>query len=116
MRADDLVLHYLTTSLTKDRRLQSRMVGVSRVTSPPILTSKTITAPCVDTVELPTPVRYTELQQLVLKEGPLKQLIGMRMQRYLTQITESDFTVVIEAKLENSRRFRTSPLRGFLSA
>ncbi len=116
MRADDLVLHYLTTSLTTERRLQSSMVGVSRVTSRPAMTSKTIIAPCADTLEFSDPVHYPELRELAPKDGALKQLIGMRMQRYLTQVRENDFVAVIEARSTNSRLFQSSSLRGYLTS
>ncbi len=115
MHPDDLVLHYLTTALTWDKHVQSTVVGTSRIDSSPLIGAGNISAPCTDTIEFPHPVRYPELRKLRLKPGPLENLIGMRMQRYLTKIKRSEFRAVLETEPTNLLAFKRSPLNRILS-
>lgn len=106
----DFVLHYLTTSLTSQKEKRSSVVGVSRAISDPIVEGKKIVAKCSDTLEFPKPVSYNELIGLKQKSPSLRKLVGVSMQRYLTQISQSDFESILGVHPANMRRFSKSRL------
>jgi len=114
VKAGDLVLHYLTGTLTMQREKQSSVVGVSQVASNPAVVGKKIIADCSNALELPKPVSYGELLGLKRKSLSLQRLVGFSMQRYLTQISRSDFESVLNAHPTNARRFSKSPLARML--
>lgn len=110
VRAGDLVLHYLTTSLTPKKEKKSSVVGASRVAADPAAVGKKIVAGCSDTLELPKPVLYNELHGLKRKSPLLSKLVRLNMQRYLTQISRPDFESILGMHPANMRRFSKSRL------
>lgn len=115
MNAGDLVLHYLTSALTRQKELRSRVVAISRVASNPTVNEKRIIAPCSNTLMLPNPVSLDELRKLERKSPLLQKLVvNLRMQRYLSQISPSDFEAILRVHPVNLRRFSKSRLGKWL--
>jgi hypothetical protein len=110
----DFVLHYLTTALTHERGIQSSVVGVSKVTSEmkviPTSVGEKIFVKCSKAVALPKPVPYSELNQITKKSGQFAKLLRAYMQRYLTQITQSDFESILRVYPINMKRFLKSSI------
>ena len=115
----NLVLHYLTTSLTREKSMQSSVVRASRVASDvtvvPTAVGEKIVAKCSKVVVLPKPIPYLELNQIPKKSKGFAKLLRAYMQRYLTQITKSDFESILEIYPANKKRFLKSPLGRSLS-
>ena len=110
LKTDDLVLHYLTASLTRNKEKRSSAVGVSKVASDPTVAEKPIIAKCSDTLEFPKPVSYSALCGIKPKSAEFGKLLEVSMQRYLTQISQSDFELILGIYPANEKRFRKSPL------
>ncbi len=91
LRAEDLVLHNLITSLTNSPRVRSKVVAASRVTADPGIEKRNIVAKCSDTVELPVPISLKRLRRMNPKSEAFSVLLRMNMQRYLSRIEWSDF-------------------------
>ncbi|MEM3519911.1 MAG: hypothetical protein QXT22_05835 [Candidatus Hadarchaeales archaeon] len=116
INSGDLVLHYITSTLTRQKELRSKVVAVSLIASTPSITEKRITAPCSNTLLLPNPVSLAELRKLKQKSPFLRKLVDdLHMQRYLTQITQSDFKSILGVDSENMRRFLKSRLGKWLT-
>lgn len=106
----DTVLHYLTTALTRSQEQRSSVVAVSGIASDPA-EKRRIEAKCSNTVLFPKPVSYSELRSIQPKSREFEKLVArMSMQRYLTQMTKSDFESVLKVHPENWRKFLKSPL------
>lgn len=110
LKAGDLVVHYLTSSLTPQREKKSSIVGMSLVTSDPAMVGRKITARCSNTLEFPKPVPYSELRTIRRKSVGLDRLLEFSMQRYLTQISKSDIESILSVHPANNRRFSKSRL------
>ena len=61
VRAGDKALHYLTASLTSDKRLRSTIVASSRIISDPIRTTWNISAICNNMNILPKPIHVRKI-------------------------------------------------------
>lgn len=114
IKSGDFVLHYLTTSLTREKEKRSSVVGASKIDSDPSLVGKKIEARCSGTIEFPKPVLYSELQRINTKSEEFDKLVRVSMQRYLTRISESDFESVIGVHPANMKQFSKSPLARWL--
>jgi len=101
LKANDVVLHYLTSALTPEKKLQSRIVGVSQTASSPLFTKSRISVQCFNLEILHTPIHLSELIQIKPKSNGLKALLRVNMQRYLTKISKSDFESIIDLHPEN---------------
>ena len=110
LKAGDLVLHYLTITLTPASDKRGCVAWVSGVESSPALAGDRIVAKCWGTLELPRPVPCKKLRELRGKSAQLTKLVRMCMQRYLTRITHSDFESILGLYPENMKRFLKSPL------
>jgi hypothetical protein len=108
LKRDDLVFHYLAGALTPEKEKRSKIVAMSRIVSNPIVDGKRIAAKCAETVMLPSPVSRYELGGARPKSKGLKKLLRVNMQRYLTQISQSDFESILDAHPANARRFPKS--------
>jgi len=105
LKTGDFVLHYLTTSLTRQKEKQSSVIGASRIASDPTVVGKKIVARCSGTIEFPKPVPYSELHRIGRKSRKFDTLLRMGMQKYLTQISRSDFDSILGAYPANRKRF-----------
>jgi hypothetical protein len=110
LKSGDFVLHYLTGVLTPEKEKRSSIVGVSLIESNPIIEGKKITAKCSKVLEFAKPVSYKELCGVEPKSVPLRKLLKLSMQRYLTQISMSDFESILNVHPANMRRFSKSRL------
>ena len=113
LKAGDFVLHYLTGTLTSMKSKKSCIVCVSKVESSPAIIGNRIVAKCSGLLELPKPVSYKELCALKEKSAQLAKLLKMGMQRYLTQISRSDFESILGVHPANMKHFLKSPLAGY---
>jgi len=110
LKAGDLVLHYLTTTLTRQTEKQSSVVGASKIASDPTVIGRKIVAKCSCTAEFPKPIPYSELRRTVRKSKEFEKLLRVGMQRYLTQISCPDFESVLGIYPANMKRFSKSLL------
>lgn len=115
VKSGDIVLHYITTALTLQKELQSKVVAVSRIVSSPTVTGRKIIAPCSNTLILPKYVPLDELRKLKHQSPQLRKLvINLRMQRYLSRISRSDFEPILRVYPINMRRLSKSRLGKWL--
>lgn len=110
LKAGDLVLHYLTTTLTRQKEKRSSVVGASKVVSNPAVIGRKIVARCSGTVEFPKPIHYSELRRTVRKSEKFEKLLRVGMQRYLTKLSRPDFESILGTYPSNKKRFSKSLL------
>lgn len=100
VRAGDTVLHYTTQPLTR-KEWKSSIIAVSKVESDPVYEEKKILAACKDTIFLKTPVSYGELMALEPKSSEMKAAARIRLQKYLNEISFSDFAQILSLHSNN---------------
>jgi len=106
MKANDIVLHYLTNALTYKKEWRSSIVAISKTISEPIILDFKIQARCSEPIMLPKPISYSLMLKLRgQKSEKFKELLNIKMQRYLTKITLSDFYTILDAYPENRKLF-----------
>jgi hypothetical protein len=110
LETGDIVLHYLTATLTPQKEERSSVVGVSKIASTPTVIGKRIVAKCSHTLKFPTPISYSELRGIKRKSAELRGLLKINMQKYLAQISDFDFKSILDIYQANKKRFSKSPL------
>lgn len=105
LKAGDFVFHYLTATLTLPKERKSSVIAISKVASNPIAGEKRIEARCSSTLILPKSIPYSELSRINPKSKNFRLLVKRGMQRYLTQISKSDFNFILDAYPMNKKRF-----------
>jgi hypothetical protein len=103
IRSGDVVLHYITIPGAINKENVSSIIGISIVSSSPIVNASRITVPLKETVELPVKVNINELRTIKKPSIYLKTLLDMKLQRYLSQITSEDFINILSIHEENKK-------------
>ena len=98
----DIVLHYMTTSLTK-RDWMSSIVGVSTIDEHPRVVRKKIIAQCSRTTIFPVPIHLKSIKAMKNKSDYLEKLLNVNMQQYLSEISQSDFIQIMALNSENKK-------------
>ena len=106
VRAGDRTLHYLTASLTSDKRYKSTIVASSRIISDPIMTTMSISAMCNNVNIFPKQIHVKKIKELNINSDGLKSLLNINMQRYLTKMNESDYKSIIHIYPDNARTIK----------
>jgi hypothetical protein len=114
LKTGDIVLHYLTAALTPEKGQRSSIVGASKIASDPIIMGSKIVARCSNTLKFPSRISCSELYGIKRRSAGLRGLLKLRMQKYLTQISGSDFKSILDIHPANKKRFSKSPLGKYL--
>lgn len=101
----DAVLHYTTIALSK-KEWRGKILAVSLVASPPRIIGKKLVSECENTIFLPEPVQLSELRKISDKSLRFEELFRISLQRYLTQITKSDFDKIVALHSSNKERIK----------
>lgn len=100
----DIVFHYITSSMTRDKK-KSSVLGASEVISRPYIKNKKIIAEIGYTVEFPALVRFKDLKNICRASREFSKLLSLNMQRYLTEITQLDAYKLLSVYPENLRLY-----------
>jgi len=90
LREGDVVLHYMTATLTR-KEWRSSIIASSRIGKNPEVNGKKIVAPCSNTVMIEPPIKLLQIKKLPEKSDRLDRVLSYSMQKYLIEIDYQDF-------------------------
>jgi len=98
---NDIVLTYLSNSLTQNHNWKSSIVGISKIKNSYQKTNNTIRFDTYDDIELPIPIKYKEFKEIEEKSDLIKYAFRLNLQKYLFEITIKDFFQILKLHKEN---------------
>ena len=102
VRKGDVILSYLTRSLTKTPGWGSSIVGISTAAGSCYRKRQTLLVDTSDDLQLPVPIRYSEFRASETTSEGFKNMVSRCMQRYLFEITRDDLRHLIGLHKSNT--------------
>jgi hypothetical protein len=97
----DILLTYLTQSLTSKREWKGAIVGISKIKNPYYQVSNTLFVDTQNDEELPIPISFSEFKGQNRFSDSFNKLIRLSMQNYISEISLEDFTYLMKIHKEN---------------
>jgi hypothetical protein len=110
----DIVFTYLTRQLTENKNWRSSIVGISKVKKEYFGYRGYLYIKTVEDVELPVPIRYIDMLNPKGFSIGFKNMIKAAMQKYLINLTESDFKIIININKKNKQYFKNNQHYSYL--
>lgn len=98
---EDLVFTYLTRKITQEKEWQSSFVGISVIADVYHRVGNTILIDTRDDIQLPVPVKLSEVRTIQGHSFLLSKAIAKSMQAYLFEITKADCENLLSHHEEN---------------
>jgi hypothetical protein len=97
----DIILSYLTTSMTLKKEWRSAIMGISIANSKMYIRNHSVFVDTIYDKEIPIPIPYIVFKNFQDFSIQFKKLIGKNMQRYLAEITKDDMQMLFKIYPEN---------------
>lgn len=107
IRINDLVLTHLT-SLSKNRKWRSSIIGISAVCSDAYIKDDDVNIDLSNCIEFPIPIEFNEYKHNAMFSKQFQWKIKICFQRYLIEITPSDFLILLGVHSGNMARLRST--------
>lgn len=107
VRINDLVLTHLT-SLSKNRSWRSSIIGISTVCSNAYIKDGNINISLSNCIEFPIPIKFNEYKHNTMFSKQFQWKIKICFQRYLLEMTPSDFFIILGVHSENLDRLKST--------
>lgn len=91
---DDIIIHYLTISLTQKKEWQAAFVGESIANSVMFEEDRRIHLNIKNVLQFPNPVKLSSIRKNNNISERLQKAILMSMQFYILDIEESDYNLI----------------------
>lgn len=101
LKTGDIVLTYLTSNSTRTKKWKTSIVGVSIVEEDLFVVEKKISVKLNNNLELPIPIKFSEYKNNQLLSPEFKNAISYCFQRYLINISPSDFSSLLHIHEDN---------------
>jgi hypothetical protein len=113
IESGDILLTYLTQSLTSKKEWKGTIVGISKIKNNYYQVSNTIFIDTFEDLEFPSPILYSEFKNMDCFSESFNKLIRKSMQNYLSEISNEDFIHLLEIHKED-REFISKTQYSFL--
>jgi len=97
----DIVLTHLTSRLTRNKKWQRSIVGVSTVAGESYAIGSSIYMQLDRSHEFKVPIRFSEYRYNIYFSDDFKKAISFFLQKYLLEISKNDFLILIKLHKEN---------------
>lgn len=97
----DIVLHHITTQGSKKKENRSAIIGISIIESPMILIVTRISVELRKTIQLPKPIKLSDVVKIKNKSDLLVRLLHFNLQAYLGEISVQDVKNILTIHEEN---------------
>jgi hypothetical protein len=101
IESGDVLLTYLTQSLTSKKEWKGSIMGISKIKNNYYQVSNTIFIDTFDDLEFPTPISFSEFKNLDRFSDSFSTLVRKSMQNYISEISHGDFIHLMEIHKEN---------------
>lgn len=108
VREGDIILSYLTKSLTQNSKWRGSIVGISTATSSCYKKGNTLFVDTDKDLEIPVPIKHSEFKDSKRLSEGFKKIIRRSMQIYLFEITKEDFEILIGMNSVNATFLKQS--------
>ena len=97
----DILLTYLTQSLTSKKEWRGAIVGISTIKNKFFQVSNTIFVDTDTDLEFPAPISFSKFKTMENLSESFKKLVRLSMQNYLSEISHEDFMLLMKIHQEN---------------
>lgn len=101
IKKNDIIIHYLTISLTKNKERQASFVGESEVNDEMRKDVFRYICELRDVKAFPHPVKLSSVKKRDEISHSLKRAIGMSMQSYIFEIVKKDYELIKKLSKED---------------
>ena len=98
----DILLTYLTQSLTSKKEWRSAIVGISTIKNSYYQDGNTLFIDTMTDLELPVPIAFSEFKDAKSFSDTFDQLLRLNMQKYISEILKQDFVALLKIHKENT--------------
>jgi hypothetical protein len=105
----DILLTYLTQSLTSKKEWRGAIVGISTITTSYYQARNTLFIDTLNDLELPFPISFSDFKNENTFSESFNQLIHLNMQKYIFEISKQDFLVLLKIHKKNIDFLKKTP-------